>query len=93
MYIKNLDKHLPNSWKVVQYADDMLLFCEHQKADLALKELEKIARFYLTFFRHSKQLNAEKRNLAFSSKKNIREPMKSFNYIRPKHHSKERQGE
>ena len=70
LYINDFNKKLTESCKVVQYADDTLLFCDDNDIKNALQLLQKSCQklsLYLT--KHSLKLNTKKTKLIIFSKK------------------------
>ena len=73
LYINDFNKQIDKTCKIVQYADDTLLFCEKNNPQIAHKALEancSLLSIYL--LEHSLQLNAKKTELIFFSKKHSR---------------------
>ena len=61
MYISGLIKQIDKECKMVQYADDALLFCENNDPQKALKALEANCSLLSNYsLKHSLQLNAKK---------------------------------
>ena len=62
---------MPSNCKVVQYADDTLLFTEHKDLMQCLQILEESCKLAYQYFNiHSLNLNAEKTELIVITKKN-----------------------
>ena len=60
LYINDL-KQIDKTCKIVQYADDTLLFCENNDPQTTLKALEaNCSLLSIYFLEHSLQLNAKK---------------------------------
>ena len=61
LYINDINKQIHKTCKIVQYADDTLLFCENNDPQKALKALEaNCSLLSIYFLEHSLQLNAKK---------------------------------
>ena len=72
LYIKDLNKQIDKTCKIVQYADDTLLFCENNDPQKAIKALEANCSLLSNYFlEHSLQLNAKKKQNSSFSAKNI----------------------
>ena len=50
LYISDLNKQIDKACKIVQYADDILLFCEKNDPQKALKALEANCSLFSNFF-------------------------------------------
>ena len=73
LYINDLNKQIDKTCKIVQYADDTLLFCENNDPQKAIKALEANCSLLSNYFlEHSLQLNAKKTELIVFSKKHSR---------------------
>ena len=61
LYINDLIKQIDKTFKIVQHADDTLLFCENNDPQKALKALEGNCSLLSNYFlEHSLQFNAKK---------------------------------
>ena len=61
LYINDLNKQFDKTCKIVQYADDTLLFCENNDPQRALKAFKaNCSLLSICFLEHSIQLNAKK---------------------------------
>ena len=70
LYIKDLNKNLTESCKVVQYVDDTLLVCDDNDINNALQLLQKSCqKLALNCTKHSLKLNTKKTELIIFSKK------------------------
>ena len=73
LFINDLKNQMDKTCKIVQYADDTLLFCENNDPQKALKALEaNCSLLSICFLEHSFQLNAKKTELIVFSKKRLR---------------------
>ena len=50
LYINNLNKQIDKTCKIVQYADDTLLFCENNEPQKAIKALEANCSLLSNYF-------------------------------------------
>ena len=63
LYINDLSKNIPSNCKIVQYADDTLLFTEHKDLKQCLQNLDESCNLAHHYFNiHSLNLNTEKLN-------------------------------
>ena len=74
LYINDLNEQIDKTGKIVQYADDTLLFCENNDPQIAHKALEaNCSLLSIYFLEHSLQLNAKKTEIIVFSKKTFKE--------------------
>ena len=70
LYINDLSKNIPSNCKIVQYADDTLLFTEYKDLKQCLQNLEESCKLAQQYFNiDSLNLNAEKTELIVITKK------------------------
>ena len=66
LYINYLNKQIDKTCKIVQYADDTLIFCGNNDPQKDPKALEANCSLFSNYFlEHSIQLNAKKQNSSF----------------------------
>ena len=78
LYINDLNKQINKTCKIVQYADDTLLFCENKDQQITLEALEANCLLSIYFLEHSFQLNEKKTELIVFSKKHSRKKDEKF---------------
>ena len=66
IYLDDMDNVNDNQCKIIQYAEDTMIFCSHEEPENAKSAVEKIVRkLVLCFETHQLTINAEKANLLF----------------------------